>query len=79
MVYTIAGIAVVVTAAGVAYYLTDSKADLKPDTAEKPRKSSKTEKRIAKKEKERLEQKQASTPKLEDGLREWAISWRILT
>ena len=53
VVYSIAGVAVVVTGAGVVYYLSDSK---KPSSAEGPR-PSKKERRKAKKEKEKGREK----------------------
>ena len=54
VVYTIAGVAVVVTGAGVVYYLSDLRKDLQTDpvTGEKKR-ASKKERRKAKKEKEK--------------------------
>ena len=55
VVYTIAGVAVVVSGAGVAYYLSDSRKNAKVDVAEEQRKASKKERRKAKKEKEKVE------------------------
>ena len=55
IVYTIAGVAVVVSGAGVVYYLSDSRKDAKVDVAEEQRKASKKERRKAKKEKEKVE------------------------
>ena len=55
IVYTIAGVAVVVSGAGVVYYLSDSRKNAKVDVAEEQRKASKKERRKAKKEKEKVE------------------------
>lgn len=55
IVYTIAGVAVVVSGAGVVYYLSDSRKNAKGDVAEEQRKASKKERRKAKKEKEKVE------------------------
>ena len=52
VVYTIAGVAVVVTGAGVVYYLSDSGKDSKTGAEEK-RRASKKERRKAKKEQEK--------------------------
>ncbi|MCJ1442664.1 MAG: Mitochondrial import receptor subunit TOM70 [Stictis urceolatum] len=56
VVYTIAGVAVVVTGAGVVYYLQDSK---KEQAEVEERRASKKERRKAKKEKEKEEEKPA--------------------
>ena len=53
VVYTIAGVAVVVSGAGVAYYLSDSRKGSKDAAADEKRKLSKKERRKAKQEKER--------------------------
>jgi mitochondrial import receptor subunit TOM70 len=58
VVYTIAGVAVVISGAGVVYYLSDSRKGAKEDLSEDVKKASKKERRRAKKEKER-EQEQA--------------------
>ena len=53
VVYTIAGVAVVVSGAGVAYYLSDSKKGSKEGAAEDRKRLSKKERRKAKQEKEK--------------------------
>ena len=60
VVYTIAGVAVVVSGAGVAYYLSDSRKWSK-DAAEEKKRLSKKERRKAKQEKE----KEKSAPEAE--------------
>ncbi|KAE8354808.1 hypothetical protein BDV28DRAFT_130178 [Aspergillus coremiiformis] len=58
LVYTIAGVAVVVTSAGVVYYLSDSsRPDQPPQPTEKPKKS-KSQRRKEKEEKKRAEEKE---------------------
>lgn len=51
--YTIAGVAVVVTGAGVVYYLSDSRKGEKDEAAEEKKRATKKERRKAKKEKEK--------------------------
>ena len=66
IVYTVAGVAVVTTGAGLAYYILDSRSDGKTNTAEEKRKASKKERRKAKKEKEKERDdsdKEAKSPK----------------
>ena len=62
VVYTIAGVAVVVTGAGVVYYLTDSRKDSKTEAADEKRKASKKERRKAKKEKEQTDTEKVTAP-----------------
>ena len=61
VVYTIAGVAVVVSGAGVAYYLSDSRKGSKEAATEDKRRISKKERRKAKQEKE----KEKSAPEAE--------------
>ena len=64
VVYTIAGVAVVVTGAGVVYYLSDSRRETRPTdsiAAEEKKKQSKKDRRKAKKEAE--DAKNEATPK----------------
>lgn len=61
VVYTIAGVAVVVSGAGVAYYLSDSRKGSKEVTGEEKKRLSKKERRKAKQEKE----KERSVPEAE--------------
>ncbi|KAK5150994.1 TOM (translocase of outer membrane) complex component [Oleoguttula sp. CCFEE 6159] len=60
-VYTIAGVTLVVTAAGVVYYVSDSRKDATSDTGSKKRKSKK-DRLKAKKEAEKAEATPAETP-----------------
>ncbi|KUJ11823.1 mitochondrial precursor protein-like protein import receptor tom70 [Mollisia scopiformis] len=60
VVYTIAGVAIVVTGAGVAYYLTDSKPPISKDS---PKKSSKKEKRRKKEEEKKSADVEKAEPK----------------
>ena len=53
VVYTLAGVAVVVSGAGVAYYLSDSRKGSKEGAAEDRKRLSKKERRRAKQEKEK--------------------------
>lgn len=53
IVYTIAGVAVVVSGAGVVYYLSDSRKGEKDEAAEEKKRASKKERRKAKKDKEK--------------------------
>ena len=63
IVYTIAGVAVVITGAGVVYYLSDSRKDSKTEAAEERKKASKKERRKAKKEREKEQtQPEKETP-----------------
>lgn len=52
VIYTIAGVAVVVSGAGVAYYLSDSRKGSKDAAAEEKKRLSKKDRRRAKQEKE---------------------------
>ena len=52
-VYTIAGVAVVITGAGVVYYLTDTRRASTTEITDGKRKASKKERRKAKKEKDK--------------------------
>ena len=61
LVYTITGVAIVVTGAGVAYYLTDSRRASATSAADGKRKTSKKERRKAKKEKEKEEPEKDTT------------------
>ncbi len=61
VVYTIAGVAVIVSGAGVAYYLSDSRKGSKEAAAEEKKRLSKKERRRAKQEKE----KEKSAPEVE--------------
>ncbi len=53
VVYTIAGVAVVISGAGVVYYLSDSRKGAGEGSSEEVKRASKKERRRAKKEKER--------------------------
>ena len=55
IVYTIAGVAVVVTGAGVYYYASNSKPNALESTVDEKKRASKKERRKAKKEKEKGE------------------------
>jgi import receptor subunit TOM70 len=81
-VYTIAGVAVVVTGAGVVYYLSDSRRGLRPaesSAAEEKKKQSKKDRRKAKKQAE--EAKKEVTPKsdTEPGTLAYLCSDKLLT
>ncbi len=67
VVYTIAGVAVVISGAGVVYYLSDSRRIPKESTAEQEKKPSKKAKRKAKKEKGQSEAKAVPDPPKEQG------------
>ena len=54
--YTIAGVAVVISGAGVVYYLSDSRQNARSGASDEVRKASKKERRRAKKEKERSQE-----------------------
>ena len=60
VVYTIAGVAVVVTGAGAVYYFSVSRKDT---VADNKKKTSKKERRKAKKDKEKLEAELLNVPK----------------
>ena len=62
VVYTIAGVAVVVTGAGVVYYLSDSRQDPRSSPTDQKKPLSKKEKRKAKKEKERADLEKGAPP-----------------
>lgn len=62
--YTIAGVAVAVSGAGVAYYLSDTRKGLKEAAAEEKKRLSKKERRKAKQEKD----KEKSAPEAEAAL-----------
>lgn len=64
VVYTIAGVAVAVSGAGVAYYLSDTRKGLKEAAAEEKKRLSKKERRKAKQEKD----KEKSAPEAEAAL-----------
>lgn len=57
VVYTIAGVAVVISGAGVVYYLSDSGKGAKEGLSEDVKRASKKERRRAKKEKEREQER----------------------
>ena len=57
VVYTIAGVAVVVSGAGVFYYLSDSRKTAKVEASEEVKRASKKERRRAKKEKEKEQER----------------------
>ena len=63
VVYTIAGVAVVVSGAGVIYYFSDSRKDPPDEGAEEKKRASKKERRKAKKERERGQSEAGETPK----------------
>ena len=63
VVYTIAGVAVVVSGAGVIYYLSDSRKSDKLEAAEEKKRASKKERRKAKKGKERGQPDAREAPK----------------
>lgn len=58
VIYTIAGVAVVISGAGVIYYLSDSRKSTKVEVSEDIKKASKKERRRAKKEKEREQEQE---------------------
>lgn len=61
--YTIAGVAIVVSGAGVVYYLSDSRKNSKDETIEEIKRASKKERRKAKKDKEKEERTNLLSPK----------------
>ena len=63
VVYTIAGVAVVVSGAGAIYYLSDSRKSDKHEAAEEKKRASKKERRKAKKGKERVQPEAREAPK----------------
>ena len=63
MVYTIAGVAVVVSGAGVIYYLSDSRNSEKHEAAEEKKRAIKKERRKAKKGKEKGQPEAREAPK----------------
>ena len=63
VVYTIAGVAVMVSGAGVIYYLSDSRKASRQEGTEENKRASKKERRKAKKERERVEPEARGTPK----------------
>lgn len=67
LVYTIAGVAVVVTSAGVVYYLSESS---KPSSASTAQKKSKNQRRKEKKkaEEKKADEKKTKTASVQDGL-----------
>ncbi|MCJ1427398.1 TOM (translocase of outer membrane) complex component [Sticta canariensis] len=73
IVYTIAGVAVVISSAGVVYYLSDSRKAGTNDATEEKKRASKKERRKAKKEKEREQETPAAgstvEPPVEQGNR----------
>jgi len=62
-VYTIAGVAVVVSGAGIIYYLSDSRKGARDEGTEEKKRASKKERRKAKKERERGQPEVKETPK----------------
>ena len=66
--YTIAGVAVVVSGAGVVYYLSDSRKGGKDEAAEEKKRASKKERRKAKKEKEK--EKESRQPEAREAAKE---------
>lgn len=63
VVYTIAGVAVVISGAGVIYYLSDSRNDSRDEGTDGNKRASKKERRRAKKERERGQPEARETPK----------------
>lgn len=63
-IYTIAGVAVVISGAGVVYYLSDSRKSTKVEASEEIKKASKKERRRAKKEKEREQEQERKDAEL---------------
>jgi import receptor subunit TOM70 len=63
VVYTIAGVAVVVSGAGVIYYLSDSRKGARDEGTEEKKRASKKERRKAKKDRERGQPEARETPK----------------
>lgn len=68
VVYTIAGVAVVVSGAGVVYYLSDSRKASQDQGTDEKKKASKKERRKAKKDRERGQPETRETPKQEGKL-----------
>lgn len=66
VVYTIAGVAVVVSGAGAVYYFSDSRRIRSNDATEEKKRGSKKERRKAKKEKDREQEPTESTPGREE-------------
>lgn len=66
LVYTVAGVAVVVTSAGVVYYLSDSSKTAKAAPAPTEKKKSKNQRRKEKKKAE--EEKKAKAATVQDGM-----------
>ena len=62
IIYTIAGVAVVVSGAGIVYYLSDSKKNGGTGLVEQGKRASKKERRKAKKEKEKEKERGDSAP-----------------
>ena len=67
-IYTIAGVAVVISGAGVVYYLSDSRRTAKVEVSEDIKKASKKERRRAKKEKEREQEQERKDAELASDL-----------
>lgn len=65
IVYTIAGVAVVISGAGVVYYLSDSRKAGTSNATEEKKRASKKERRKAKKEKEREQEPPAAESNVE--------------
>ena len=78
IVYTIAGVAVVISGAGVVYYLTDARKGPREDVTEDKKKQSKKERRKAKKERERGQPEARETPQ-QSGKLGSRYSWFLLT
>lgn len=67
-IYTIAGVAVVISGAGVVYYLSDSRRTAKVEVSEDIKKASKKERRRAKKEKEKEQEQERKDAELASDL-----------
>lgn len=78
MVYTLAGVAVVVSGAGVIYYLSDSRKGARDEGTDEKKRASKKERRKAKKERERGQPEVRETPK-QTGKRGSLHCWARLT
>lgn len=63
MVYTIAGVAVVVSGAGVIYYLSDSSKGANFEGTEEKKRASKKKRRKAKKDKDKVQPEAREAPK----------------
>ena len=79
VVYTIAGVAVVVSGAGVIYYLSDSRKDIKSEGTEEKKRASKKERRKAKKEKDRAQAESREVTEKPGKKSSWSQSTRAHT